>query len=124
VLVIDDEPDGRAVLARLLREAGGEVLEAESAEQALEIIGRRRVDIVLSDIGMPGTDGYAFMRRLRAMETPASPRIPAIAVTAYARVDDRERSLAAGFQQHIAKPYSFADLANAISALLPHLTVR
>jgi PAS domain S-box-containing protein len=124
VLVIDDEPDGRALLARLLREAGAEVIAAEGAEQALQLLAQRPVDAILSDIGMPGMDGYAFMRRLRAMDDSRLRGIPAIAVTAYARADDRERSLAAGFQQHMAKPYSFTDLTLSISALLPHLTVR
>jgi PAS domain S-box-containing protein len=117
VLIVDDEPDGRALLARLLQEAGAQVIAAEGALQALEILQRERVQAILSDIGMPGIDGYEFMRRVRSTDDHAVSAIPAIALTAYARKEDRMRSLAAGFQQHIAKPYSFGELAQAVAAL-------
>jgi CheY-like chemotaxis protein len=117
VLIVDDEPDGRALLIRLLQEAGAEVVAAEGAHQALDILRRAPVQAILSDIGMPGMDGYEFLQRVRADPDPAVSRIPAIAVTAYARKEDRTRSLAAGFQQHIAKPYSFAELVLAVVSL-------
>jgi PAS domain S-box-containing protein len=117
VLIVDDEPDGRALLDRLLKEAGAEVHAAEGALEAIGILQREPVDVILSDIGMPGLDGYEFMRRVRALEDPQIRGLPAIAVTAYARDDDRQRSLSAGFQQHVAKPYSFPELATAIAGL-------
>lgn len=117
VLIVDDEPDGRALLTRLLQEAGAQVFAADGALQALELLGRQPVQAILSDIGMPGIDGYEFLRRVRAANDPALKAIPAIALTAYARREDRERSLAAGFQQHIAKPYSFGELAQAVVSL-------
>jgi PAS domain S-box-containing protein len=120
VLIVDDEPDGRALLDRLLREAGAEVRAADSGLQAIDILQCESFDVILSDIGMPGLDGYEFMRRVRALKDPRVRAVPAIAVTAYAREDDRQRSLSAGFQQHVAKPYSFPELANAIAALRGH----
>jgi len=117
VLIVDDEPDGRALLDRLLKEAGAEVHAAEGALEAIGILQREPIHVILSDIGMPGLDGYEFMRRVRALDDPGVRGVPAIAVTAYAREDDRLRSLSAGFQQHMAKPYSFPELANAIASL-------
>ena len=117
VLIVDDEPDGRALLDRLLKEAGAEVHAAQGALEAIGILQREPVDVILSDIGMPGLDGYEFMRRVRALDNPQIRGVPAIAVTAYAREDDRQRSLSAGFQQHVAKPYSFPELATAIAGL-------
>jgi len=117
VLIVDDEPDGRALLDRLLKEAGAEVHAAQGALEAIGILQREPVDVILSDIGMPGLDGYEFMRRVRALDDPQIRGVPAIAVTAYAREDDRQRSLSAGFQQHVAKPYSFPELATAIAGL-------
>jgi PAS domain S-box-containing protein len=116
ILIVDDEPDGRTLLGRLLREAGAEVFTAASAEEGLRILAARPVSVLISDIGMPGMDGFEFMRRVRASGHESS-GVPAIALTAYARPDDRERSLAAGFQRHVSKPYSIADLSAAIAAL-------
>ena len=116
VLIVDDEPDGRTLLARLLTDLGARVLVASGAEQGLQILEQQGVDVLVSDVGMPGMDGYEFMRRVRALPGEAR-HVPAIALTAYARGEDRQRSLAAGFQRHIAKPYSIGDLAAAIAAL-------
>lgn len=77
-----------------------------------------KVSVLISDVGMPGLDGYEFIRRVRSSGNGCSP-IPAIALTAYARTEDKERSLAAGFQRHISKPYSIADLTAAVAALMP-----
>ncbi len=74
------------------------------------------VSVLVSDVGMPGLDGYEFMRRVRSLRH-ASNRVPAIALTAYARAEDRERSLAAGFQRHVSKPYSVSELAATIATL-------
>lgn len=117
VLIVDDEPDGRALLNRLLKEAGAEVHAAGGALEAIGILQKQPVHVILSDIGMPGLDGYEFMRRVRALDDPDVRDVPAIAVTAYAREEDRQRCLSAGFQHHVSKPYSFPELANAIAAL-------
>ena len=101
VLVVDDEADARELLRRLLIEQGCEVECAGSADEALAALGAVRCDILLTDIGMPGTDGYELLRRARATDGH-QPR--AIAVTAFARPEDRDRALAAGFEDHIAKP--------------------
>jgi signal transduction histidine kinase/CheY-like chemotaxis protein len=116
ILVVDDEPDGRTLLARLLGEAGAQVICAANGETGLQMLGRHGISVLVSDISMPGMDGFEFIRRVRSSEQEFS-HVPAIALTAYARTEDRDRSLAAGFQRHIAKPYSLPDLTAAIAAL-------
>jgi CheY-like chemotaxis protein len=118
VLIVDDEPDGRALLGRLMKDAGAEVREAPDAPAAIEILRRGGIDVILSDISMPAVDGFELMRRVRALQDPAVRDTPAIAVTAYARQEDRERSLAAGFQRHVAKPYSFTALTAVVGKVL------
>jgi PAS domain S-box-containing protein len=118
VLVVDDEKDTRDLLEQIIGDAGARTLNAASAEQALELSGEG-VDLMISDIGMPGTDGYALIRRLRAREAAQGRRaMPAIAATAYARSEDRERALLAGYQLHISKPVEPRELIAAIASLL------
>jgi CheY-like chemotaxis protein len=100
VLVVDDETDARELLRRLLAEQGCEVATAATAEEALTALAARPCDVLLTDIGMPGTDGYELLRRVRATDGARK----AIAVTAFARPEDRDRALAAGFDGHLAKP--------------------
>ena len=100
VLVVDDEADARELLRRLLAERGCAVTVAGSAEEALALLAAAPCDVLLTDIGMPGTDGYELLRRIRAVNEAQK----AIAVTAFARPEDRARSLAAGFNGHLAKP--------------------
>ena len=116
ILIVDDEPDGRTLLARLLAETGAKVFTATNAEEGMQTLKAQPVSVLVSDVGMPGVDGFEFMRRVRSLKHE-SHRVPAIALTAYARAEDRERSLAAGFQRHISKPYSISDLTAAIAAL-------
>ena len=104
IVVVDDEPDARELVCELLRECGAEVVTAGSAAEALAVLAAHTFDILVSDIGMPIEDGYALMRRVRALQGNPNAAIAAIAVTAYARPDDRSRALAAGFQLHVAKP--------------------
>ncbi len=118
VLIVDDEPDGRALLGRLMSDAGVIVREAGTAQAGLALLSGGDVDVILSDISMPEMDGFEFIRHVRALEDPQVRATPAIAVTAYARHEDSERSLAAGFQRHVSKPYSFGELASAIATLL------
>jgi PAS domain S-box-containing protein len=118
VLVVDDEPDGRALTARILEGCGARVVSASSAAEALECLSRERYDILLSDIGMPEADGYELIRKVRALDTSRSSAMPAIAVTAYARPEDRQRSLLAGYQMHLAKPIEAREVVAAIASLI------
>lgn len=118
VLVVDDDDDARELLRIVLRQFGASVWEASNAHRGLALLREIEVDVIVSDVGMPGEDGHAFIRQVRALPTrAASPRIPALALTAYARSDDRRRALAAGFQMHLAKPVKPATLVAAIAQL-------
>jgi PAS domain S-box-containing protein len=118
VLIVDDEPDGRALIARILEGRGARTTCAASAADALEILQRERFDIMLSDIGMPEIDGYELMRRVRLLDPSRSAPLPAIAVTAYARTEDRQRSLLAGYHMHLSKPIEARELVAGIASLL------
>jgi signal transduction histidine kinase/CheY-like chemotaxis protein len=120
ILVVDDEADARDLLAIRLQQYGAEVVTAASAESAMEELSHqtRRPDLIVSDIAMPGEDGYSLIRRLRSMEPAEGGRIPAIALTAYSRTKDRVQALAAGFQLHMPKPVNAAELAIAITSVI------
>jgi PAS domain S-box-containing protein len=117
-LVVDDEPDGRGVIARILEARGARVTCASSADEALRLLQGGLFDVVLSDIGMPGVDGYELLRRVRQLESAQARRIAAIAVTAYARPEDRQRSLLAGYHMHLSKPIEPRELIAGIASLL------
>jgi PAS domain S-box-containing protein len=117
VLIVDDEEDSRTLLARILQGRGANVVCVNGAPAALSTIKDQRFDVILSDIGMPEVDGYELMRQIRGLGKPLS-QIPAIAVTAYARSEDRQRSLLAGFQMHISKPLETPELIAAIASQL------
>jgi K+-sensing histidine kinase KdpD/ActR/RegA family two-component response regulator len=117
VLLVDDEPDAREMMASALETCGATVTSAASARDALETLAHGDIDLVLSDIAMPGQDGYELIREIRAMPSSRLAGVPAAAVTAHAREDERERALAAGFQMHLAKPIHPATLAKAVAAL-------
>ncbi|MEO8904076.1 MAG: ATP-binding protein [Polyangiaceae bacterium] len=114
VLVIDDEPDARELVAMVLRLKGAEVLVASSVDQALELLEQRAPHVLVSDIGMPGTDGYGLIGRVRALAS-ANAHIPAIALTAYAREQDKQRALSAGFQAHVVKPVDPNELTRIVA---------
>jgi PAS domain S-box-containing protein len=116
VLVVEDMDDARTLVVRLLSDAGAQVREAASAEDALREIGQHTPDILVSDIGMPRTDGYQLIRTLRASGYPVE-RLPAIALTAFSRTEDRSDALEAGFQLHLTKPVSPDVLIAAITNL-------
>ncbi len=101
VLIVEDHDDARELLAGVLEAAGGSVISAASAEEAMERAAHSRPDLLIADIGLPGQDGYALLRQVRARH---GSDVPAIALTAYARTTDRERALAEGFQHHVVKP--------------------
>ena len=117
VLIVDDEADARTLARRVLEERGAEVVAVGSAAEALEEVdGKGELNVVVSDIGMPEHDGYELITRMRAMPGNAG-RIPAIALTALARDEDRERTLLAGYQVHISKPVDPAELVTVIASL-------
>ena len=118
VLVVDDEADARELMRIVLRSSGAEVMSAASAEEAFEQVEQWHPDILVSDIGLPDVDGYALIQKLRTLEAERGWSIPALAVTAYARAEDRTRALSSGFQMHVAKPLEPADLVAAITRLL------
>jgi CheY-like chemotaxis protein/anti-sigma regulatory factor (Ser/Thr protein kinase) len=118
ILVVDDESDGRALIARILEGQGARTFGASSAPEALQLLSGQRFDVLLSDIGMPGMDGYALIRQVRLLDTSRSGPIPAIAVTAYARPEDRQRSLLAGYNMHLSKPIEAPELIASIASLL------
>jgi signal transduction histidine kinase len=117
ILVVEDEQDTRTFLVQLLRANGAVVLEADSAQQALDLFaGGEPPDILLSDIGLPQIDGYELMRRIRALGDAAGGGLPAIALTAYASFDDRTRALRAGYQTHLAKPVEPTELLATVAS--------
>jgi PAS domain S-box-containing protein len=117
VLVVDDEPDARELIATVLDQAGARAITAGGAESALELLARERPDVLLSDIGMSGSDGYALMRQVRALSAAEGGRIPAAALTAYSRAEDARKAIASGFQRHVAKPVEPEALIAQVAAL-------
>jgi PAS domain S-box-containing protein len=117
VLVVDDEEDARSLVGRFLRGRGATVWTAGSAEEAFRLLCDERIDMLISDIGMPGADGYSLMRRVRA-ECPDHVRhVPAVALTAFARSADRTQSLLAGFHAHVSKPVEPLELLATVASL-------
>ena len=117
LLVVDDEQDARDMLAVLLEASGATVRQAASADEGRRLLAAERADVVVSDIGMPGEDGYAFIASLRQLPPGEGGTVPAVALTAYARSDDRTRALKAGFSNHVAKPVEPAELIAVIASL-------
>jgi CheY-like chemotaxis protein/anti-sigma regulatory factor (Ser/Thr protein kinase) len=117
-LVVDDEADARYLIQRLIEERGGRAVTAPDAETALKVLKSQPLDILVSDIGMPGVDGYQLIQQIRSLEAPHLRNIPAIALTAYARAEDRQRALLAGYQMHLAKPVDPTELIAGMATLL------
>jgi signal transduction histidine kinase/ActR/RegA family two-component response regulator len=124
VLVVDDEADARALLRRLLEDCGATVSDAGSAADAFRLFADSPPDVLISDIGMPGEDGYSLIRRIRSLDGDRGGRVPAIALTAYARAEDRAHAEEAGFQRHIAKPVESAEIVTVVAALLESIAAR
>jgi len=120
-LVVDDHEDSRRFVKSALSDSGAEVLVADSVDAALEVLGRTYVDVLVSDIGMPGADGYDLIARVRELEREHGGRIPAVALTAYAGEEDRDRALAAGFSAHVTKPVSPAGLVRIVAQAIDRL---
>lgn len=117
VLVVDDEADARELLTTVLEQCGAKVTAVASVEEALKVIEWSKPDVLVSDIGMPEEDGYSLIGKVRARETQKGERIPAAALTAYARAEDRKRALLAGFQTHLPKPVEPAELIAVVASL-------
>jgi PAS domain S-box-containing protein len=117
VLVVDDEPDARHLLKRLLESAGAAVHLARSAEDGMAQLLAKPVDVLICDIGMPDEDGYSLMRRIRALDDSQKSEVAAVALTAYARLVDRTAAIRAGFQNHLPKPVEPAELLAVVHSL-------
>jgi signal transduction histidine kinase/CheY-like chemotaxis protein len=118
VLVVDDEADARALTARALAECHADVVTASTADEALTAVERFRPNVIVSDIGMPNVDGYELLRLVRGLGHARGGGLPAIALTAFARSEDRTRALRAGFLMHVAKPVEPAELAAAVASVV------
>ena len=118
VLIVDDEPDTREIICHELEGCGAKVTEAGNAAEALEFLQSNEVDVLLADVAMPDEDGYSLIRKIRSSPAARVASIPAAAVTAHARDDERKEALAAGFQLHVAKPFDPAELARAVETLV------
>lgn len=117
VLVVDDELDTCELLRAMLEQCGSEVTTASTAAEALEAIERVRPNVIISDLGMPGEDGYSLIAKIRALPAERGGQTPAAALTAYARVEDRLRVLRSGFQIHLPKPVEPAELVTVVANL-------
>ncbi|MFT3784720.1 MAG: response regulator [Tepidisphaeraceae bacterium] len=117
ILVVDDEPDSRELIVEVLTRCGADVRSADTVAEAMRKFERERPDVIVSDICMPGEDGFTLIGRIRARDATSARRTPVIALTAYAGEDQRRRVLAAGFSRHIEKPYNPTDIAAAVGEL-------
>ena len=117
VLVVDDQPDARELIQRVLTDCGAIVHIAARADEALQMVVAHRPDVMVSDIGMPDADGFELLRRIRALDADQGGRVPAIALTAFARSEDRTRALRAGFVVHVSKPVDPAELIATVASV-------
>jgi CheY-like chemotaxis protein/anti-sigma regulatory factor (Ser/Thr protein kinase) len=117
ILVVDDEADTRELIRTLLGNCQARVHTAASSAEGLRILQEEELDLLISDIGMPGEDGYTFIRKVRALMSGGASRLPAVALTAYAGVEDRTRVLLAGFQSHVPKPVEPMELLAVLASL-------
>jgi signal transduction histidine kinase/CheY-like chemotaxis protein len=117
ILVIEDDPDAREWLVQTLERWGARVATASTGREALDAVTRERLDVLVSDIRLPDTDGYELIRKIRDIEGALGRYTPAVALTAYPRVEDRARALQAGYQMHVPKPVAPHDLASVIATL-------
>ena len=122
VLVVDDQEDARELLRRVLEECAATVLLAETAADALVLVESQRPDVLVTDIGMPDADGFELLRRVRALGPERGGRLPAIALTAFARSEDRTRALRAGFLVHVSKPVDASELVATVASVAGRVT--
>jgi len=119
VLVVDDDADARDLVTAVLGQSGAEVVTASSTAEALDALARARPHVLVSELSMPGDDGYALLERIRALGLDRDGRVPAVALTAFARAEDRARALAAGYAVHVPKPVEPAALVEIVARLAP-----
>jgi CheY-like chemotaxis protein len=117
VLLVDDDRDSLDLVARVITDASGEARTATSAAAGLRVLQSWRPDVLVSDIEMPGEDGYTFIRRVRELDASEGGKTPAVALTAYGRTEDRVRTLSAGYSMHVPKPVDPVELATIIASL-------
>jgi CheY-like chemotaxis protein len=117
ILIVEDDSDTQALLRTMLERHGADVVTVNSSAAGLTEVQRRKPDVIISDIGMTGENGYEFIKRIRSLPQDEGGHIPAIALTAYAAPSDRRKALLAGFQTHLAKPIEPAELLAVISSL-------
>ncbi|MGH9870998.1 MAG: ATP-binding protein [Pyrinomonadaceae bacterium] len=118
IVIVDDEPDTRELLRTGLSQCGAEVTVVSSAAEAFEAVAADPPAVIISDIGMPAEDGYDLIRRLRALPAERGGKVPAVALTAYARVEDRLKALRAGYQMHVPKPVELTELIAVVGSLV------
>jgi len=118
VLVVDDDADARDLVRRVLEDCAVHVSTASSAADGMAQLHAAAFDALVSDIGMPGEDGHTLLRRVRAMADNANAQVPALALTAYARAEDRAKVIAAGFQKHLPKPVDPARVVSLVASLV------
>ncbi|MCG5060605.1 MAG: response regulator [Limnoraphis sp. WC205] len=117
IMVVEDQADARELIRLILEQQGAQVIEASSSKQALEIIKESIPDVLISDIGMPDEDGYSFLKKVRSLPQDKGGNVPALALTAYTKEEDRELAIAAGFQMHLGKPLDITELVQAVFQL-------
>ncbi len=118
ILVVDDDVDTRELIEWVLKRVGAEVTSVGSAREALEALERDKPHLLVSDLAMPQEDGYALLRKIRALPPERGGRIPAIALTAHSLVQDRLHSLRAGFQSHVPKPVVPEELVEVVASVI------
>ena len=121
---MDDERDALALVAEVMQAAGARVTTVSSADEALAVLETEVPDVIVADLGMPLVDGFQLIDRVRRHRNPRVREVPAAALTAYARTDDRMRALRAGFHIHLAKPIDPAELVTTIAALANRFMVK
>jgi CheY-like chemotaxis protein len=119
VLVVDDDPEAVALADAILAGAGATVMTCHSAREALHVLRQWRPDVLVSDIEMPAEDGYALIRKVRALDAQDGRDTPSVALTAYGRAQDRMRSLSAGYNMHVPKPVDPGELTAIVASLAP-----
>jgi CheY-like chemotaxis protein len=117
IRVVDDDPDAREVVSVILVQAGAQVTSAANVDQAIDLVDQWQPDLLISDIGMPGEDGYDLIRKLRARSAEERGQMPAIALTALGRTQDRLKVLAAGYQMHVPKPVEPIELVTVAASV-------
>jgi CheY-like chemotaxis protein len=120
LLVVEDDPDSREMLAATFAGCGAKVRAVASAAQARDALERAAPDVLVSDIGLPGENGYTLIRKVRAADAERGRRIPALALTAFTRPEERQEAIDAGFDEHLPKPVVLADVVDKVAALARH----